>query len=264
MTMATQPPPALPIFYKDLQPLSSSLHAGFHARQADRAAHLVNVHAVPITADEFLLAQRTLPIVFALGETPVPIALMGLNEGVNVYVDEEGNPREPFYIPAYVRRYPYMLARLQPDAQELSLCFDSSSGLVGDFADGEALFADGKPTETLNNVLKFCEEFEMSAQRTQQFVKELMDLDLLIDGEISIEPPGAPQPFIYRGFKMVDENRFRDLNGDKLRKINQNGILPLVVAHLFSLSLMRDVFTRQMEQGKLPAPLGQTATPANA
>ena len=54
-------------------------------------------------------------------------------------------------------------------------------------------------------------------------------MDLLIDGEVTIQPDGAPQPFLYRGFRMVDEEKLRDLNGDQLRKINQNGILPLII-----------------------------------
>ena len=36
-------------------------------------------------------------------------------------------------------------------------------------------------------------------------------MDLLIDGEVSIQPEGAAQPFIYRGFRMVDEQKFRDM-----------------------------------------------------
>ena len=61
-------------------------------------------------------------------------------------------------------------------------------------------------------MLKFCEEFEVAAQRTQAFVKELEAMDLLIDGEVSIQPEGAEQPFLYRGFRMVDEQKLRDLD----------------------------------------------------
>jgi SapC protein len=250
--MATQPPPNLPLFYKDLQPLSSSLHAKYRARTSETAPYFATAHAIPLTIDEFIHAQRHMPIVFSTGEQSVPLALTGLNEGVNVFVDEEGKPLQPFYVPAYVRRYPYVLARLQPDAKELSLCFDPTSGLVGAYKDGDKLFDGDKPTEQLNAILKFCEDFEIAGQRTSAFVKELQDMDLLIDGEVSIQPGDAAQPFVYRGFRMVDEQKFRDLNGDTLRKINQNGILPLIVAHLFSLSLMRDIFGRQMALGKVP------------
>ena len=73
-----------------------------------------------------------------------------------------------------------------------------------------------------------------------------------MDGEVAIQPEGAAQPFVYRGFRMVDEEKLRDLRGDELRKMNQSGLLPLIFAHLFSLSQIRDVFGRQVEQGKGP------------
>ena len=214
--------------------------------------------------DEFVACQRFYPIVFSVGDNPVPLALMGLNEGVNVYVDEEGKLTGETYVPAYIRRYPFMLARLRQDSQELSLCFDPTSGLVGEYDEGNPLFTDGQPSETTNAILKFCEEFEMSAQRTNAFVKELKEAELLIPGEVSIQATGAEQPFIYRGFQMVSEEKVQELRGDELRKMNQNGMLPLIVAHLFSLPMIRDLFAKQARQGKGPQlPTGAPAT-ANA
>jgi len=253
--MATQPPPPpnLPVFYNNLAPLSSSIHSRFKVRSTDRAPYLAKANAVPLTIDEFITAQRHYPIVFSAGDNPVPLALMGLNDGVNVFLRDEGVPLNPTYIPAYVRRYPYLLAKLDPNAEELSLCYDPTSDMIGEAVDGDPLFVDDKPSETLNGILKFCEDFEIAAQRTSAFIKELNDLGLLIDGEVTIQPNDAPQPFLYRGFRMVDEEKFRDLSGDVLRKINQNGILPLVNAHLFSLPLIREIFGRQMQQNKIPA-----------
>ena len=250
--MATQPPPGLPLFYKNLQPISSALHGRFRSRAADKAPFLAQTHAVPITVDEFFVVQRFYPIVFSAGEQPVPLALFSLNEGTNTFFDDEGKLIGPAYVPAYIRRYPWMLARLSEDAQELSLCFDPSTDLVGDFEEGDALFQDGQASEALNGILKFCEEFEMAAQRTAAFVKEIQEAGLFMEGEASIQPQGAPQPMVYRGFQMIDENKIRDLPGDKLRKMNQNGMLPLIFAHLISLPLVSDVFQRQVDQGKMP------------
>ena len=102
------------------------------------------------------------------------------------------------------------------NAEELSLCFDPDSDLVGEDGDGPALFDGDKPSEALSAILKFCEDFEIAAQRTNAFVKELQEMDLLIDGEVTIQPEGAAQPFIYRGFRMVDEEKLRDMPGDQL------------------------------------------------
>ena len=250
--MATAPANNLPIFYKDLAPLSSVDHADFRARPLDNAEFLVNQHAVPLTSDEFVSACRFYPIVFSSGENPVPLALMGLNEGVNTFVDAEGKLLNPVYGPAYIRRYPFLLARLNPNSEDLSLCFDPTSGAIGKFEEGDALFDNGQPTEQVNAILEFCKNFEEAGQRTGFFVEELQKADLLMDGEVAIQPEGSDKPYVYRGFQMVDENKLRELRGDVLRKMMQNGILGLIFAHLFSLQLMREVFAEQVKAGRIP------------
>lgn len=257
--MATAPANNLPIFYKDLAPLSSVDHADFRARPLDNAEFLVNQHAVPLTSDEFVSACRFYPIVFSSGENPVPLALMGLNEGVNTFVDAEGKLLNPVYVPAYIRRYPFLLARLNPNSEDLSLCFDPTSGAIGKFEEGDALFDNGQPTEQVNAILEFCKNFEEAGQRTGFFVEELQKADLLMDGEVAIQPEGSDKPYVYRGFQMVDENKLRELRGDVLRKMMQNGILGLIFAHLFSLQLMREVFAEQVKAGRIPE-LMQTPT----
>ncbi len=260
--MATAAPtPELPLFYSALQPLNSAQHGNSKIKRIERAPIMGQTHAVPVTVDEFPLLQRFYPIVFSVGEEPVPLALMGLNEGANVFLDQDGLPVDRnIYIPAYMRRYPFLLARLKPDNDELSLCFDPNSGAVGDFEDGEPLFNGKEPSDATKAVLQFCEQFETAGQRTGAFVRDLKGSGLLMDGEVAIQPEGAPQPFIYRGFRMVDEEKLRELRGDELRKMNQNGMLALIYAHLFSLSQIRDVFSRQVQQGKGPIPSQQPAS----
>ena len=252
--MATAPNFGLPLFYNQLEPLSSSAHGAWKARRMESAPFLAQTHAVPLTVEEFALAQRHFPIVFSVGENPVPLALMGLNEGVNVFVDEEGKLTSDVYVPAYVRRYPFMLARLRSDVDALSLCFDPTADAVGAFEEGEALFQDDQPSETTKQILGFCENFEQAGMQTGAFMKELADNKLLIDGEVSIQPEGSAQPFIYRGFQMISEDALKNLRGDVARKMIQSGLLPLIYAHLFSLSLIREVFARQMQLGKVPTP----------
>jgi hypothetical protein len=245
--------PQLPLFYQSIEPLNVAQHGKMKVRPVLRMSQIGTTHAIPVTVDEFGLAQRHFPIVFSIGDNPIPIALMGLNEGVNVFLDENGRAVESdIYIPAYIRRYPFMLARLRPDSDELSLCFDTTADAVGEFDEGEPLFDGDQPSAATKSILQFCEQFESAGQRTAAFIEELKSSDLLMDGEVAIQPEGFEQPFIYRGFRMVDEDKLRELRGDELRKMNQSGMLPIIYAHLFSLSQMRDVFGRQMKQGKAP------------
>lgn len=252
--MASAPQPQLPLFYNDLAPLNSRDHAAYRALTVDKAKWVAGQHAIPLTTDEFALAHRHFPIVFSVGDTPVPLALMGLNEGVNVFFDETGEPLEEFYVPAYVRRFPYLLARLDPNSDSMSLCFDPSSGLVVEGGEeGTALFDGDQPSEHTKSLLQFCQNFEEAGARTQAFVEELQKADLLMDGEVAIQRADAPdQPYVYRGFKMINQDKLREVHGDKLRTWNQNGMLPLIYAHLFSLDIMRMLFGKQVAQGKGP------------
>lgn len=252
--MATQPAPqGLPIFYQDLVPLNSNEHGNFKSRPMDSAKFMQGQHAIPLTVEEFVSASRNFPIIFSAGDNPVPLALMGMNEGVNVFLDDEGKFSSPVYLPAYIRRYPFMLARLRPDSDELTLCFDPTSEVIGDFKDeGTALFDGNEATDTTREILKFCEDFEQAGARTAAFVEELQKYGLLMEGEVAIQQEGKEAPYVYRGFQMVNEEKLRDMRGDELRKINQNGMLPLIHAHLFSLQLVRDIFALQVQQGKVP------------
>lgn len=264
--MATAPQPQLPLFYKDLLPLNSRDHGDWSVGGFDNADFLAETHAIPLTVDEFVDAQRDYPIVFTAGENPLPIALFGLNEGVNTFIGEDGKLIADVYVPAYIRRYPFILAKLQPDSDDMSLCFDPTAGVVKKQDDGQTLFSeDSQPTEFTNNILDFCKKFEESGQRTKAFVEELAKLDIMMDGEIAITRGDAPDaPFVYRGFQMVDEKKLRELPAETLEALNKNGMIMLIHAHMFSLNLMRKLFERQAVQGKvpLPDPSAGGATPA--
>ncbi|NVE94080.1 SapC family protein [Altererythrobacter lutimaris] len=263
--MASAPQMNLPLFYKDLLPLNSRDHKSWKCKTFDSAAFIAETHAVPVTIDEFVDAQRSYPIVFTAGENPLPIAMMGMNEGVNVFIDDEGKFIEQVYIPAYARRYPFILARLRQDSEDMSLCFDPASEVVGDFKDGQELFdSEGQPSEYTKGVLDFCEKFEQAGQRTKAFMEELEKRELLMDGEIAItQNDDKDKPFIYRGFRMVDEKKLAALPDDQILELHKNGMLVLIHAHLFSLNLMRSVFGRQVQQGKMPKPDAATQN-ANA
>jgi len=247
-------PNTLPLFYNDLMPLNLRDHEKWVSRALEGADWMIGQHAIPLTVDEFPLAQRFYPIVFSTGEKPVPLALFGLNEGVNVYIDDKGKAiSDDLYFPAYCRRFPFMLVRMEQNAEDMTLCFDPTSGIIGDFKKGEKLFNDdGTPSEHTQGVLKFCQDFEEAGMRTQNFMDELIKHDMLTEGEVAISQDGIEQPFVYRGFQLINREKLGELRGDQLRTWHQNGILYLIYAHLFSLDMMRIIFARQTNQGKGP------------
>lgn len=236
--------PQLPLFYNSLVPLSSETHADYGLAVQEGIGFTAVTHAIPLTVDEFAIAQRSFPIIFGMGPNPAPLALLSLTDGVNLFVDAAGRWETGAYLPAFVRRYPFMLAKLFPDATELSLCFDDTSGIITADAH-DKLFEGTTPSATTKRILDFCEQFEQAVSRTRGFMEELEKLDLLTDGEVTIQQPDMAEPSVYRGFRMVAEERLQNLRGDQARKMVQNGMMGLIYAHLFSLSQITVLFERQ-------------------
>ena len=243
--MASTPAnPQLPLFYGSLAPLQSTEHADFGLVELGSLGFAKGTHAIPVTVDEFALVQRHYPIVFGLGDNSAPLALVGLTEGSNLFVDADGKWQPDIYIPAYVRRYPFFLAKLNEEAEQLTLCFDVAAGLVA--PDGaNKLFTNGEATDTTKGILAFCEQFEQAIARTRAFMEELAKQELLMDGEVTIQQPGMADPAVYRGFRMIDENKFMNIRGDKAREMVKSGMMGLAYAHLFSLSQIGGLFEKQ-------------------
>ena len=241
----TQDNQTLPLFYRELTPLNSGAHQAWRTKTTDKASWMANQHAVPLTTEEFIKAQRFFPIIFSSADTPVPLALMGLNEGANVYVADDGAFNSEMYVPAYARRYPFLLARLEAGEDTLSLCLDPTSDLVGEFDDGEPLFDGIEPSERCKSILNFCEQFEIAALQTTAFVDLLVEHDLLTEGEFTIQPDGDAPPSTYRGFKMVTDEKLNALSAMALATLNKSGALRLIHLHQASLGVVSDIYTLQ-------------------
>ena len=84
--------PSLPLFYTALEALNLTQHGKMKVRPIEKAEVIAKTHAIPATVDEFTLLQRHFPIVFSVGDQPIPLVLMGLSEGVNVFLDDDGKP----------------------------------------------------------------------------------------------------------------------------------------------------------------------------
>ena len=146
-----------------------------------------------MTVDEFALVQRHYPIVFSVGDSPVPLALMGLNEGVNVFLDDDRHARSTPTstsrpICAAIRSCSRGFGRTATSCRCASI---RPSNAVGEFDEGQALFDGDQPSEATKAILQFCEQFEAAGQRTAAFMEELIKSDLLMDGEVAIQPEGV-------------------------------------------------------------------------
>lgn len=223
------------LIYDRPTPLNRDIHR--HLRVQARPGDFrfaTQVNSVPLAASEFARASADFPIVFAGDEQPVPAALVGLRANENLMTDAEGRWREGAYVPAFLRRYPFVLAE-KPDSDDFTVCLDAAfAGLGGEH--GEPLFTDaGEDTPLLKNAVAFLGEYQQHLRRTRELVARLKEHDLLVPKVMRVEPQGD-EAFQLHGFSVVDEARLQALKGKPLQELLRSGDLGFIYAHLVSLS----------------------------
>ncbi|KQR53247.1 SapC family protein [Brevundimonas sp. Leaf168] len=225
------------LFYSNPEPLDQSVHGGLGVNPSDKPyAFVAQTNIVPLTVTEFSAAALSYPIIFT-GDNRQPVAVMGLSSNENLFVAPDGEFRADAYVPAYVRRYPFVFADDKQN-QRLILCIDRGASIVAEGGQNP-LFVDGQPSDYTNMAMEFCNNFEQERQRTEGFVALVKDLDLLDIREAHFTPrnpdgtPGQPQKLAE--YYAVSEDKLRALPAEKLVELRDNGALGQIYAHLVSL-----------------------------
>jgi len=227
------PTAGLPIFYSRPRPLDAVADRGRSLRPVADFLYARATNSVLLGAAEFPRAMRSYPIVFTSGEPRVAVAVLGLEGNENLFVSGDGKWREGEYIPAYVRRYPFIFLE-QPDKNELILCVDEASGLLTESED-QPLFAGGEATQLVRNALSFCREFHEQTLASAAFVGELARHGLLIPNEARVVLNSGKEMTL-RDFQIVDEAKFNALPDEVFLDWRRRGWLPLVYCHLMSMA----------------------------
>ena len=223
----------LPLFYGKPVPLQAKLHGGHVlAREADyRFAAATNV--VPLNAVEFIPAARSYPIVFAGSGDSMPVAILGLKAGRNLFVGDDGAWRAGEYIPAYVRRYPFLFFEHR-DAGQFTLGFDESSSLIRDQGDGQPLFSGDQPSEVSRRALEFCGAYQREAAATRQFCAALGGAGLLAARALNVRR-GDGSTQVVSDFQVIDDTGLKALAGETVLDWHTKGYMAAVHAQLVSL-----------------------------
>lgn len=202
--------------------------------------------AVPITLGEITTAMRHYPIIFSSIENPIPLAVLGLVDDHNLFVEENGEWMPEAYVPGYVRRYPFALAadrQSDPNNPRMAIIVDAEyEGVSKDSA--IPFFEGDQPSDAMKQAMEFCQNYEQDRLQTQRFAETLKGYDLLAQQMAQYTPEGQDaQPFArYVG---VEEKRLQELSDDKYLELRKSNILPLLYAQLMSMSNWRTLLDRR-------------------
>jgi hypothetical protein len=222
--------PAQPLFYRKPEPLSADRHGKLVLAIENTFAFAKEAVAIPLNAVE-ISAARSYPVVFANTAPWLPLAVMGLRQNENMFVEKDGSWRDGSYVPAYVRRYPFALAR-QQEQGPYTLCIDSESKRLVKKG-GQPLFDGAKATEVIRSAMQFCIAFEQEMDATKRIVEQIHSKGLLVPNQATVTLPSGTTLSL-TDFFVIDEKKFAELPDADFLELRGAGALPLIYGHFLS------------------------------
>jgi len=222
------------LIYESAVAVTATRHGDWSLDLVNDFSASKNVNSVPLMAVEFPNAAAEYAIVFSgTKEAVIPAVILGMRTDENLYFAENGGWLAK-YVPAFVRRYPFVFS-MSEDEKTFTLCIDESFPHFNQDGRGERLFTeDQKPTEWLQRVLKFLEQYQIEFRRTQAFCKKLLDLDLLEPMRAQAEL-GTGEKLSLVGFMAVNREKAKALPAETLAELAKTDELELLYLHLASM-----------------------------
>lgn len=223
---------APPMFYSRIEALVPTVHKDFKIRPETEFGFAAKTNTVPLTVPEFSLAARHYPIML-LGDDLVPTAALGFNPEQNLFVNDKGEWELGLYVPAYVRRHPFILLGGGTD-ERLTLGIDAAAASSKDGA--RPLFKDdGKETEAVTQALDFCDQFHNAYLFTREFSAALKKADIVDERALEVELSPGKRSTI-GSFKRIDEEKFKALPDSLILEWRKIGFLHAVYFQLQSMN----------------------------
>ena len=227
------------MFYEKVVPISLERHKKWSMIQGEDFGFAAESNASPLMCAEFQSAATEMPIVFGKSDngTYAPVVVLGIEQGKCLLVDGDGKWRGN-YIPAFVRRYPFVFATGE-NGTTFTLCIDEAySGCDPKGKKGAKLYQDDdEPSEFMSSVLEFTKNFELESRRTQEFCRLLDENDLFDPMQAGITMPDGEQRAV-TGFHVVSKERLKEIKPEVLEDFFKRDVLELVYYHHVSLRNM--------------------------
>jgi hypothetical protein len=222
--------------YTQITLINSNEHKNSSVKAYNNFSYANKQMNIPITIAEFYECCKDYPIIFIKDDENnwSASAMMGYKENENLFIDESGIWEKGRYVPAAIRRYPFIF--VAQENNQLTLGIDSVA-LSTEKEDNERkLFSDeNKPTDFINNVLGFMNQFQGDAAATANFISQLDKWELLEEKTAQIITPDQKN-YQLNGFYVINEEKLHHLSKKKKQEICDQNAHPLITAHLISLS----------------------------
>jgi len=241
--------------HRNLCPIVAEQHKALRCPTDINTAELVrNINVMCLTASEFGAACKEFPILFIASQSAdtngvqvVPVAVMGLQEGENLFVSSDADGQAKWlarYMPALVKFYPFGVSALND--QRWALCVDDAwEGWARNH--GEILFNEhAQPTAFLQDRFKRGESLHSDTALTVEACSQLHEMRLLHERVFNVTTPDG-QSYSIGGFYAVDQDRLASLSRSEVADLFRSGQMGMIMAHQISLDNLVVLANRRWE-----------------
>ncbi|WP_336278617.1 SapC family protein [Bartonella sp. CB175] len=242
------------LFYKDVTPINKMTHKNLKFAPPNNMSFAKDTHWVPLASSEYFRAALDYPILFMSAKDEqekqhyTSAALVGLSNDENDYIVSNENWKQNTYVPAFVRRYPFVLAQI-PNEKELSVCFDQQSGMFNEVTGTELFNSDGSISPFMEERIQFLESFKVAMEKTSEFIDTLVEMDLLSQKSINVKNEKGLSAQL-EDFWIVDEEKLNKLSAHQLAKLHKNGFLGQIFAHLMSMNNLLKILSLKSDKNQ--------------
>ena len=207
-----------------------------------------NVMFVPAYPNEFRGLQSCYPLLFFKDPQDGsfhPIALLGFEEGENLFLTDDGHWDAP-YVPLMVQRGPLMIGFEDGEGGKPTpvVAVDMEHPKVST-EQGERLFLDhGGYSEYLDRLTAIMEAIHEGHALAASLAETLLSLDLITSCDLQITLDGGGQHQL-TGFYMLDDEALLALHDSGIQTLSKSGLLAASFLMLASQSQLQALIRKK-------------------
>ncbi|MFM1895289.1 MAG: hypothetical protein RLZZ385_363 [Pseudomonadota bacterium] len=233
-------------------PLQNDKHAKLKINDSGDYTRYKNRHLIPIVAQDFFALAAEFPLVFVHNNDSgefIPVAVMGLKEGQNLYCQTPQYPAQ--VVPISFNNYPFSVVRTGPEEDsQLMVLIDEESPQLSETT-GQALFNDkGERSDYLQGRVEALSNYAQQLNQTRVIVKLFADKKLFSTQQVQLQHRADGRRYNIDGIHVINEQALNELPDEDFLTLRKQGLLALIYSHLASLQQLRRVSRLQYEADK--------------
>jgi hypothetical protein len=226
--------------------LQNDKHRKLKITESGDYARYKDQHLIPIITQDFFTLGSEFPVVFVKdgsGEQFVPVAIMGLREGQNLYCQD--GEWKAHVVPIRFSNVPFSIVRVDPEGDQLAVLIDEESPMLSE-TEGTPLFKEnGERSEYLEQKIEFLLKTAEQIVQTEGICKLFKEKDLLATQQLQLQHRPDSPAYNIGGIYTIDEQKLNALSDEDFLELRKQGMIPLIYAHLSSLQQLRRISEMQ-------------------